>query len=115
MCMSLRLTLSWHTCGRQEGKIRSYDLPDLKHIIRINSDKQPGCMRFADLATGASDADIAAMLSDEKLLNGHDAINIQFTSGTTGFPKGECQQTPTPLCFRRQARDIITVVMVCVV
>jgi fatty-acyl-CoA synthase len=35
-----------------------------------------------------SENDVDAMLEDEKRLSPHDLVNIQFTSGTTGFPKG---------------------------
>jgi acyl-CoA synthetase (AMP-forming)/AMP-acid ligase II len=49
--------------------------------------EQPGMLRFSQLMAQGTSADeridaIAATLSN------HDPINIQFTSGTTGFPKG---------------------------
>jgi fatty-acyl-CoA synthase len=66
-------------------------LPALKHTIWIDvagqGAEEPGMLRFSELvARGNPDdpriAAIAAQLSPT------DAINIQFTSGTTGFPKG---------------------------
>ncbi len=68
----------------QAGRVHSVDIPDLKHVIRIGSEQLPGTSRFSDLLEGVSDADVAAMLAEERRLDGHDPINIQFTSGTTG-------------------------------
>ncbi|HET9160959.1 MAG TPA: AMP-binding protein [Caulobacteraceae bacterium] len=54
-------------------------LPKLKTVITIGDDAHPGCIRFDDVS-GSSE------LPDH--LQFDDPINIQFTSGTTGFPKG---------------------------
>ncbi len=65
-------------------------LPDLRFVIRISDDEAAGCFRFRDIADGASESDVQATLEAERSLSIHDTINIQFTSGTTGSPKGEC-------------------------
>ena len=57
-------------------------------MIRIADDSAPGCLRFDDVATAASESDVSAMREEEALLRADDPINIQFTSGTTGNPKG---------------------------
>ncbi|MEJ1128661.1 AMP-binding protein [Variovorax sp. CCNWLW225] len=67
-------------------------LPQLQHTFWIDGKaaadvEQPGMQRFSQLlASGdASDPRVAQV---QKTLKATDPINIQFTSGTTGFPKG---------------------------
>ena len=70
------------------GDIRSSKLPDLRLVIAIGPDSEPGTLRFDDIAAHGSHAErdrLAALAGD---LQFDDPINIQFTSGTTGFPKG---------------------------
>ncbi len=76
---------------RELGSAR---LPLLEHTVWIDNadeadrgDDQPGMQRFSDLMkTGdAADVRVAAI---SRTLKATGAINIQFTSGTTGFPKG---------------------------
>ena len=63
-------------------------LPHLKHIARLGTEKTPGMLNFDDLmkAGGNKERDTLADLAGK--LQFDDAINIQFTSGTTAFPKG---------------------------
>ncbi len=64
------------------------DLPALQRRIVLGSDAPAGAMSWDDLrerAAGASRDDLRAR---EELLQFDDPINIQYTSGTTGFPKG---------------------------
>ena len=73
------------TCA--PGELRAARLPDLKLVVHLGQAEEPGMLRFSDwIARGSADdpavAEAAAMLS------AHEPINIQFTSGTTGFPKG---------------------------
>jgi fatty-acyl-CoA synthase len=72
----------------EPGQLVSAKLPTLTTVIRIGQDKVPGMLSWDELmASGPS-------ISDEQLLERQrqqefdDAINIQYTSGTTGFPKG---------------------------
>ena len=60
-------------------------LPDLRLVVTLGDAAHDGCMRWADLARKP---DHAALARAESALSVHDAINIQFTSGTTGLPKG---------------------------
>ena len=70
------------------GKLQAKRLPALSTLIRIGAGERRGFLRFDDmLAIGgerhrAQLADLAATLQFD------DPINIQFTSGTTGTPKG---------------------------
>lgn len=70
------------------GKLESETFPYLKNIIYIGDDEQKGMFQFKDLV------ELGQTISDEALekrlnsLDPHDVINMQYTSGTTGFPKG---------------------------
>ncbi|MDZ4239182.1 MAG: AMP-binding protein [Hydrogenophaga sp.] len=75
----------------QPGALQAQQLPHLRTVVWIDEPEQgaeePGLMRFSDLlARGdAADTRVAQVAAT---LQATDPINIQFTSGTTGFPKG---------------------------
>ncbi len=75
----------------QSGKLESVALPNLRTVVWIDEagqgEEQPGMLRFSELLQGG-DADDARLDAIAATLKASDAINIQFTSGTTGFPKG---------------------------
>lgn len=72
----------------EPGKLNSERLPLLKNVIFIGDNCPPGMFSWAQLM------EMGAAVSDEELdarqaaLNADDVINMQYTSGTTGFPKG---------------------------
>jgi fatty-acyl-CoA synthase len=70
------------------GRLRAARLPALRLVVTIGEPVQPGMLRFADIAGhgGAEQRARLAALAGE--LQFDDPINTQFTSGTTGFPKG---------------------------
>ena len=70
------------------GRLCAARLPDLRLVITIGGDSAPGALEFDhvyDLG-GATERDQLAALAGQ--LQFDDPINIQFTSGTTGYPKG---------------------------
>ncbi|MCX7251629.1 MAG: AMP-binding protein [Burkholderiales bacterium] len=75
----------------QPGALESGQLPHLRTVVWIDvpgqGEEMPGLLRFSELmARGRSDDPRLDRLA--ATLNPDEAINIQFTSGTTGFPKG---------------------------
>lgn len=60
-------------------------LPMLRLMVALGPDRHKGFLSWADLRV---DVDAAKLASIGATLDRNDAINIQFTSGTTGFPKG---------------------------
>ena len=70
------------------GNISCGRLPSLNTLIQIGGKTNDGYFDFGQISDLASDRDFERLkaLSDE--LQFDDPINIQFTSGTTGFPKG---------------------------
>ncbi len=70
------------------GRLRSSRLPQLEMVIRLGEEVSAGMFNFDSLRTPASAAELEALQARGALLQFDDPINIQFTSGTTGAPKG---------------------------
>ncbi len=72
----------------QPGTLSTAKLPFLKTVVFIGDETPAGMINFDKVIAngrGVSDAELAAV---EATLDHHDVINMQYTSGTTGFPKG---------------------------
>ena len=70
------------------GALHSATLPHLRHVVRLGSDRTPGMRNFDELLALGGSAERARISALAQTLQFDDPINIQFTSGTTGFPKG---------------------------
>ncbi|XP_048645079.1 medium-chain acyl-CoA ligase ACSF2, mitochondrial isoform X3 [Marmota marmota marmota] len=72
----------------QPGALKSESLPDLTTVISVD-DPLPGTLLLDDVvAAGSTEQHLAQLRHTQQFLSCHDPINIQFTSGTTGSPKG---------------------------
>jgi fatty-acyl-CoA synthase len=70
------------------GALSADRLPSLEILIRIGGDARPGFFRFDDILERGEEGGSLRLAELEKRLQFDDPINIQFTSGTTGAPKG---------------------------
>ena len=81
-------TLAPELATAEPGQLQAAKLPELRTVIRLGEDKSPGMLNFADVAARADDEARRRLDAITAALEPNEAINIQFTSGTTGFPKG---------------------------
>jgi fatty-acyl-CoA synthase len=72
----------------EPGKLTSADFPALEIVVRLGSEASPGFLNFNDVCNLVGDAERARLAELSNELQPDDPINIQFTSGTTGSPKG---------------------------
>ncbi|HKT52747.1 MAG TPA: AMP-binding protein [Candidatus Angelobacter sp.] len=72
----------------EPGHLRSEVLPALKWVIHLGEMAHAGMLRFSDVKHGFGAMERALLEDLQKKLQFDDPINIQFTSGTTGAPKG---------------------------
>jgi fatty-acyl-CoA synthase len=90
------------------GALASSKLPLLKNVVYIGSrEKTPGMFSFSDLlkmGASVSDAEL-----DERIasLDPDDVINMQYTSGTTGFPKGVMLTHANVISNARMVGDVM--------
>jgi len=70
------------------GELKSEKFPELKNVGFIGQQKHRGMYNTAELILLGSHIDDLELESVKESLNCHDVINMQYTSGTTGFPKG---------------------------
>ncbi|MDN0076361.1 AMP-binding protein [Crenobacter sp. SG2303] len=70
------------------GQLRSARLPTLEAVIRLGDETTPGTVNFPALLGVPSESERAALAELGSQLQFDDPVNIQFTSGTTGSPKG---------------------------
>jgi fatty-acyl-CoA synthase len=82
------ISMLYNVCpeAKTGGTIKSEKLPYLKNIITLSENEHPGMTTWDTfLQSGIPDSKLEARAL---LLDPDDVINIQYTSGTTGFPKG---------------------------
>jgi fatty-acyl-CoA synthase len=72
----------------QPGDLRCGRLPDLKKVVFIGDQVPPGMLNFNQLYEMAEQVSVEELARRQAEVSPHDPVQIQYTSGTTGFPKG---------------------------
>ena len=72
----------------QRGNLKSEKFPFLKNVVFIGQEKHRGMYNTAELILLGSHVDDLELEAIKETVQCHDVVNMQYTSGTTGFPKG---------------------------
>jgi fatty-acyl-CoA synthase len=72
----------------EPGSLAAAAFPSLQLVIRLGTEKTAGMLNFDSLLEDVSEPELAHLHALGASLQFDDPINIQFTSGTTGQPKG---------------------------
>ncbi len=70
------------------GQIGLEEFPHLKHVVAMKGEPCPGLWSWEAFLAHGDDVSAEQLAAREAELTPDDPINIQYTSGTTGFPKG---------------------------
>jgi fatty-acyl-CoA synthase len=73
---------------RPRGFLKSGNFPHLKRVIFLGQEKHRGMYSMPELMSLGEMITDSEYLARQKSLSAHDVVNMQYTSGTTGFPKG---------------------------
>ena len=72
----------------QRGKLKSDLFPELKNVVYIGQEKYRGMYNTAEILLLGKNVPDNEFNRLRSLTDCHDVVNMQYTSGTTGFPKG---------------------------
>ncbi|MFL6969582.1 AMP-binding protein [Pseudomonas alvandae] len=70
------------------GQLRSERLPDLRGVISLDSQPPSGFLPWSQMAALGAAVSLGQLTERQGSLHFDQPVNIQYTSGTTGFPKG---------------------------
>ncbi|GIW80089.1 MAG: AMP-binding protein [Gemmatales bacterium] len=68
--------------------LKTAKCPKLRHVVSIKNAKRPGMLNWQELKARAAEVTGEELEKRAAQLVPEDVVNIQYTSGTTGFPKG---------------------------
>ena len=74
--------------GSQPGALKSANFPNLRGVVRLGEEPSPGMLGWSPLLALAERVGADDLARRQRQQEFDDPINIQFTSGTTGYPKG---------------------------
>ena len=72
----------------QRGYLKSKRFPCMKNVIYIGQEKYRGMYNTSEILLLGSNVEDDELTEAKKQVDCHDTVNMQYTSGTTGFPKG---------------------------
>ncbi|MCP3929365.1 MAG: AMP-binding protein [Bacteroidetes bacterium] len=72
----------------ERGHLIADKVPDMKIVIRLHDQRVPGMFSWDEIMEMGKDLQQEALEEIQNSLQFDEPINIQYTSGTTGFPKG---------------------------
>jgi fatty-acyl-CoA synthase len=74
--------------GSEAGALGSVAFPNLRGVVRLGDETSPGMLGWGALLAMADRVGVDELARRQRQQEFDDPINIQFTSGTTGYPKG---------------------------
>ena len=86
--LDMLVSLAPELAHSEPGRLRAQRLPQLEIVVRMGEETTAGMLGFADVCRLGGDAERGLLYEVQSGLLAQDVINIQFTSGTTGTPKG---------------------------
>lgn len=72
----------------QRGHLHSEKFPELRNIVYLGAEKYRGMYNTAELILLGGQTPNDELRKAKAATSCHDVVNMQYTSGTTGFPKG---------------------------
>ena len=72
----------------QRGHLKSERFPKMKNVVYIGQEKHRGMYNTQELLLLGNSVNDEKLQEAKKGISSHDVVNMQYTSGTTGFPKG---------------------------
>jgi fatty-acyl-CoA synthase len=74
--------------GSEPGKLRAHAFPELREVISLPDAAAPGMSTWEQFVERGRSVTDDALRAREDTVDPEQAVNLQYTSGTTGFPKG---------------------------
>lgn len=74
--------------AQQRGNLNSQEFPELNHVIYIGQEKHRGMYNTRELLLLGKHCSDSKLAKIKASTTADDVVNMQYTSGTTGFPKG---------------------------
>ncbi|MDR1676426.1 MAG: AMP-binding protein [Tannerella sp.] len=72
----------------QRGFMNSRRFPKLRNVVYIGQEKYRGMYNTPEILLLGGNIDDRLLEDAKRQVDCHDVVNMQYTSGTTGFPKG---------------------------